>query len=242
MVESPTASKPTKPACWSDERRSCSPSARSGVCEPLASCCRPSVRSVALLFVVEPSASCSAFTASSSASAHLSSSQSMPVTVAPACCAAVDDGLAPRSPSTPRTATTPTSSPASRPLDRERLQSPIASLSSPFAPREHVVLALDPVGLRSRRVSSRLSSVSTTPRSMTPAPITTPSASARKIATRDARVEPEVDHQPEKTVLQRDPEAAHEHVDGLGDDADDDIATSAAPTSNKMSRRRTRPS
>ena len=36
-------------------------------------------------------------------------------------------------------------------------------------------------------VSRRLSSVSTTPRSMTPAPITTPSARARKIAMSDTR-------------------------------------------------------
>ena len=42
-----------------------------------------------LFLVVEPSASWSALTASSSASVHLSSSQSVPVTVASACCAAV---------------------------------------------------------------------------------------------------------------------------------------------------------
>ena len=47
------------------------------------------MRSAALFFVLAPSASCSAFTESSSDSAHLSSSHRVPVAVASACWAAV---------------------------------------------------------------------------------------------------------------------------------------------------------
>ena len=57
-----------------------------GVCSRSASCFHAAVRSVALRFDDEPSACAIAATSSSFASAHLSSSQSTPVTVPPPHC------------------------------------------------------------------------------------------------------------------------------------------------------------
>src|SRR5689334_22070814 len=72
---------------------------------------------------------------------------------------------------------------------------------------------------RCSTLSRRLLSVSTTLRSITPAPTTTPNTSARKIANREARWNRKLIIS-SKEVFQRDPEAAHEHVDRLGDDTD----------------------
>ena len=71
-------------------------------------------------------------------------------------------------------------------------------------------------------VSRRLLRLSTTPRSMTVEPITMPSASARNTAMSDTRWKRKLIIQLSREVLEREPDAAQEHVDRLGDDRDDD--------------------
>ena len=94
MVELSTPSNPRNPACWSTDSTSfaVSPSSR-GALSRSASCRHPSARSAFLFLVSDPSAVCRSFTSSGLARAHLSSSQSVPVTVASACWAADDHRL-----------------------------------------------------------------------------------------------------------------------------------------------------
>ena len=91
-------------------------------------------------------------------------------------------------------------------------------------------------------VFRRLSRASTTPRSMTPAPITTPEREGEEDRDQGDDMKAEVDHQPENKSFRVTQRPRANTWMGSATMPTTSIAISAAPTSRKMSMRRTRPS
>ena len=133
-----------------------------------------------------------------------------------------------RSPSTPRTAITPMSSSTSRLLTAIGSSASISSLSSPISPRQ-------PAFSLSMRSDALLHAVEPAVERVDDAAVDDAGADddpeREGEEDRDERheVEPEVDHQPEKTSFSVTQRPAHEHVDGLGDDADDEHGEDGGP-------------